>query len=105
MAPWLRSASEKSNTCSNRRFFFQAEDGIRDYKVTGVQTCALPICLYAARRILDKHQVAAVERGKGLLVGALDGGLHGRAQRLLHAGDQGQDAEVRRITGDRKSVV
>src|SRR5256885_5582303 len=24
-------------------FLFQAEDGIRDYKVTGVQTCALPI--------------------------------------------------------------
>src|SRR5205807_4263254 len=28
-----------------RVFFFQAEDGIRDYKVTGVQTCALPISL------------------------------------------------------------
>src|SRR5256885_7334217 len=28
---------------SCRFFFFQAEDGIRDYKVTGVQTCALPI--------------------------------------------------------------
>src|SRR5256885_4490499 len=28
-------------------FFFQAEDGIRDYKVTGVQTCALPIFVYA----------------------------------------------------------
>src|SRR5256885_2714694 len=27
-------------------FFFQAEDGIRDYKVTGVQTCALPIIIY-----------------------------------------------------------
>src|SRR5690348_9615053 len=26
------------------RFFFQAEDGIRDGRVTGVQTCALPIC-------------------------------------------------------------
>src|SRR5437867_13184375 len=26
-------------------FFFQAEDGIRDRTVTGVQTCALPICL------------------------------------------------------------
>src|SRR5690554_3429471 len=26
-------------------FFFQAEDGIRDADVTGVQTCALPICL------------------------------------------------------------
>src|SRR5690606_40291727 len=24
-------------------FFFQAEDGIRDFHVTGVQTCALPI--------------------------------------------------------------
>src|SRR3989441_5700046 len=27
-------------------FFFQAEDGIRDKLVTGVQTCALPICDY-----------------------------------------------------------
>src|SRR3989449_7905381 len=26
-------------------FFFQAEDGIRDVAVTGVQTCVLPICL------------------------------------------------------------
>src|SRR5437773_4961087 len=30
-------------------FFFQAEDGIRDRDVTGVQTCALPI--YRARRV------------------------------------------------------
>src|SRR2546430_9721362 len=30
-------------------FFFQAEDGIRDLTVTGVQTCALPISLVAAR--------------------------------------------------------
>src|SRR5437773_5976882 len=27
-------------------FFFQAEDGIRDRDVTGVQTCALPICFF-----------------------------------------------------------
>src|SRR5690606_40936352 len=27
-------------------FFFQAEDGIRDFHVTGVQTCALPISLF-----------------------------------------------------------
>src|SRR5262249_59626923 len=27
-------------------FFFQAEDGIRDWSVTGVQTCALPICFF-----------------------------------------------------------
>src|SRR5690606_40902463 len=31
-------------------FFFQAEDGIRDFHVTGVQTCALPIF----RRVLLK---------------------------------------------------
>src|SRR5206468_10198254 len=31
-------------------FFFQAEDGIRDLIVTGVQTCALPICLRPAAR-------------------------------------------------------
>src|SRR2546427_3847304 len=29
-------------------FFFQAEDGIRDLTVTGVQTCALPICCMAS---------------------------------------------------------
>src|SRR5436309_6782285 len=31
-------------------FFFQAEDGIRDFHVTGVQTCALPICLRVKHR-------------------------------------------------------
>src|SRR5256885_8546274 len=36
---WLALAS----MCFVFFFFFQAEDGIRDYKVTGVQTCALPI--------------------------------------------------------------
>src|SRR5688500_20203401 len=35
-------------------FFFQAEDGIRDYKVTGVQTCALPI-FRVDPRILDSY--------------------------------------------------
>ena len=29
-------------------FFFQAEDGIRDHCVTGVQTCALPISVITA---------------------------------------------------------
>src|SRR5690606_40040582 len=32
-----------SRSCRLRCFFFQAEDGIRDFHVTGVQTCALPI--------------------------------------------------------------
>src|SRR5688500_20033908 len=34
-------------------FFFQAEDGIRDYKVTGVQTCALPILLIGLSLLLE----------------------------------------------------
>src|SRR5256885_10715717 len=34
-------------------FFFQAEDGIRDYKVTGVQTCALPISWTSPRSWLS----------------------------------------------------
>src|SRR6516162_5009110 len=41
----IRRETSPSSTASSFpiNFFFQAEDGIRDYKVTGVQTCALPI--------------------------------------------------------------
>src|ERR1022692_86491 len=35
--------------------FFQAEDGIRDYKVTGVQTCALPIWAHHATILSSIH--------------------------------------------------
>src|SRR5215467_13914233 len=41
---------------TNIFFFFQAEDGIRDYKVTGVQTCALPI---------SALELAQLNRGEG----------------------------------------
>src|SRR6266511_3968340 len=34
-------------------FFFQAEDGIRDFHVTGVQTCALPIARGGAMQVRD----------------------------------------------------
>src|SRR5207253_8355381 len=37
-------------------FFFQAEDGIRDGHVTGVQTCALPICAACQRRRREKRR-------------------------------------------------
>ena len=39
-------------------FFFQAEDGIRDYKVTEVQTCALPIWKYDTEEELIWDAVA-----------------------------------------------
>src|SRR5256885_11811025 len=44
-------------------FFFQAEDGIRDYKVTGVQTCALPI---SRRPIALDQSGDRVDRAGGL---------------------------------------
>src|SRR5258706_10861675 len=48
-------------------FFFQAEDGIRDWSVTGVQTCALPICLAQAAGGDQRHEGAghAVARAIG----------------------------------------
>ena len=39
-------------------FFFQAEDGIRDWSVTGVQTCALPIYQCIAYTALDQNETA-----------------------------------------------
>src|SRR5256885_218086 len=44
--------------------FFQAEDGIRDYKVTGVQTCALPIFwpLAAGHRLSRRCPAASGQR-------------------------------------------
>src|SRR5207244_5707201 len=44
-------------------FFFQAEDGIRDDLVTGVQTCALPILRRA--RVDAPQGVDATARGRG----------------------------------------
>src|SRR5882762_1734438 len=44
-------------------FFFQAEDGIRDSSVTGVQTCALPICrLLGASRSREETQLSKSPR-------------------------------------------
>src|SRR5256885_13850599 len=42
-------------------FFFQAEDGIRDYKVTGVQTCALPISAQGLNHFVSAARAAAAE--------------------------------------------
>src|SRR3989442_5231503 len=73
-------------------FFFQAEDGIRDADVTGVQTCALPICPpprpppsapESPRRSAPCRARDRARRGDGVaqsrrgLSGALGGGLGG----------------------------
>src|SRR5436309_7753398 len=52
-------------------FFFQAEDGIRDFHVTGVQTCALPI-------------LSILARGRGFLCGATAGRTTLNGEGLQH---------------------
>src|SRR5260221_3341547 len=42
-------------------FFFQAEDGIRDHCVTGVQTCALPILKLINNMVLFQNVLAVAE--------------------------------------------
>src|SRR5690606_40395970 len=46
---------------SRYRFFFQAEDGIRDFHVTGVQTCALPISLSQDGKILKVRSYSDIQ--------------------------------------------
>src|SRR5688500_19502282 len=43
-------------------FICQAEDGIQYYKVTGVQTCALPISLRTPRDVGADHKDAVLDR-------------------------------------------
>src|SRR2546427_5772185 len=69
-----------SSACDRCFFFFQAEDGIRDLTVTGVQTCALPIC--GAARV-GGHPLR-VYQGDG--VGAV---LDQRAEPLLALAQRG----------------
>src|SRR5256885_10493502 len=68
-------------------FFFQAEDGIRDYKVTGVQTCALPIwsrwgsCGPGGRQsIPDRSAARAADAADGGAVGGVGGPVRPRGR-------------------------
>src|SRR5215813_6136416 len=54
-------------------FFFQAEDGIRDADVTGVQTCALPIFdAEAALRAIERHRCSSTFMAPTLLKRIVD---------------------------------
>src|SRR5689334_24229246 len=79
-----RSGSDRSSASSAsfvRFFFFQAEDGIRDGTVTGVQTCALPI--YRARAGLPSS------RASGSSPTPL-----GRARNMVSLGDAARDGRA-----------
>src|SRR5256885_10000015 len=64
-------------------FFFQAEDGIRDYKVTGVQTCALPISIGEPKDAirLGLGLVPEDRKRQGLVLG--ESGLHNTSLPIL----------------------
>src|SRR5690606_39811767 len=55
-------------------FFFQAEDGIRDFHVTGVQTCALPI-LKQAQQLQSRMAGMQAELDAAEVEGRAGGGL------------------------------
>src|SRR5690606_39691272 len=62
-------------------FFFQAEDGIRDFHVTGVQTCALPILFGLAvpeqAVIIPRYQLFAALDLHNTYVGLMLPGMSG----------------------------
>src|SRR5260221_1246081 len=74
-------------------FFFQAEDGIRDHCVTGVQTCALPILPWSARVIDVRDGVVYINAG------ASAGIQTGTEFEVFHPGDPLIDPETGRTLG------
>src|SRR2546430_11356779 len=89
-----------NQTSASFFFFFQAEDGIRDLTVTGVQTCALPICA-ACLRLRQPQWLAWLQR-------PYLGADRLRRPRGRHAHAQRAQPPVPHLLGarrDRKSVV
>src|SRR2546422_2921330 len=63
---WIRFTCDVLSITRFFFFFFQAEDGIRDVAVTGVQTCALPIYLdLALLKGLRERKVFSVRHHLG----------------------------------------
>src|SRR2546430_9249698 len=83
-------------------FFFQAEDGIRDLTVTGVQTCALPISSLAHRFVaMIEHERHRLPERVAYITSPGNG--NGSGYRKRAGLPRGGPAAV--ITTDRKSVV
>src|SRR5438270_10539212 len=65
-----RTRERPSVSRSYHFFFFQAEDGIRDLTVTGVQTCALPISPQSSLQAKPRARSAAPRRARESSAGA-----------------------------------
>src|ERR1022692_5116244 len=61
-ALWRGTGGERGDLAGSPSItvFLQAEDRIRDYKVTGVQTCALPIPIALGRQVQYEHPAGQV---------------------------------------------
>src|SRR5690625_6617725 len=66
-------------------FFFQAEDGIRDGHVTGVQTCALPISRDSEIHHMAGLQAIQLEAGASAIIGQREGVNGELGQRFFRA--------------------
>src|SRR2546430_3337261 len=77
-------------------FFFQAEDGIRDLTVTGVQTCALPISV-GERVLRSAHHDQARDEERGVAHAFVH--LHASFQRLSENDQVESRAQHRRGDG------
>src|SRR5256886_11054553 len=81
-------------------FFFQAEDGIRDLTVTGVQTCALPISHHArgpARQLRNVSAYRGAHRGQpAVRQSQAQGRAQARPARVV-PGARRQRSEERRV--------
>src|SRR5712664_3823429 len=63
-------------------FFFQAEDGIRDLIVTGVQTCALPICSVSKKVAPELIPRSSNYRGFGIVLTLFDTAVRSEERRV-----------------------
>src|SRR5256714_1933855 len=85
-------------------FFFQAEDGIRDKLVTGVQTCALPIWTNSTPCVNPTARTITCRAGCGIENVALRSPIHSYACAAIGVRESPCAAESS-IRTDRKSVV
>src|SRR5947209_20452373 len=78
-------------------FFFQAEDGIRDIGVTGVQTCALPISI---DRLRQRTHGTAIDQSRNLCPGdarLMSPAPHRRRRRTTDSAANEPRSEERRV--------
>src|SRR5947209_11930923 len=80
------------------KFFFQAEDGIRDIGVTGVQTCALPIWQKGQTEVYRGHELTVnLLRKVQLQIAVNEDFVEPTVNAIMEAGRTGPE-------GDRKST-